>query len=240
VSSGGSSASPFLGCRRSSAAAVPRLPPFLGFAVPRLRRSSASPFLGCAGCACGVRVESAGLKITETSLPGVLLLEPRVFGDDRGWFMETFNDALFRQHGLPDAFAQDNHSSSKRGVVRGLHYQLEQPQGKLVRCTRGTILDVAVDIRRGSPTFGKWTSVELSDENRRMLWIPPRFAHGFSVLSEQADLVYKCTTLWHQASDRSLLWNDPSIGIDWRVETALLSPKDAAAKPLSEADLFEF
>lgn len=179
------------------------------------------------------------MKIIETSLPGVLILEPRVFGDDRGWFMETFNENVFRENGLPDSFAQDNHSSSKHGVVRGLHYQLEQPQGKLVRCTRGAILDVAVDIRRSSPAFGRWTSVELTAENHLMLWVPPRFAHGFSVLSEEAEVVYKCTTPWHQASDRSLLWNDPAIGIDWRVKGALLSPKDAAAKPLSQADLFD-
>ena len=163
-----------------------------------------------------------------------------MFGDDRGWFMETFNDEVFRRHGLPDAFAQDNQSSSKQDVVRGLHYQLERPQGKLVRCPRGMILDVAVDIRRGSPTFGRWTSVELSEENRRMLWIPPRFAHGFSVLSERADVVYKCTTQWHQASDRSILWNDPAIGIDWRVGNASLSPKDAAGRRLAEAEVFEF
>jgi dTDP-4-dehydrorhamnose 3,5-epimerase len=180
------------------------------------------------------------LKISETTLPGVLVLEPKVFADDRGWFMETFNEGVFREHGLPDSFAQDNHSSSKRGVVRGLHYQLEQPQGKLVRCTRGAILDVAVDIRRGSPTFGQWTAVELTEENRKMLWIPPRFAHGFSVLGEQADVVYKCTTPWHQASDRSILWNDPEIGIDWRVANASLSPKDTAGKRLAEAELFTY
>jgi dTDP-4-dehydrorhamnose 3,5-epimerase len=180
------------------------------------------------------------LQISETNLPGVLILEPRIFRDDRGWFMETFHAAAFRQAGLPDVFAQDNHSHSRRGVVRGLHYQLEQPQGKLVRCTAGAILDVAVDIRRGSPTFGQWTGVELTAENRRMLWVPPRFAHGFSVLSEEADVLYKCTTPWHQPSDRSLLWNDPRLAIDWRVEEAFLSPKDAAAPPLSEADLFEY
>jgi dTDP-4-dehydrorhamnose 3,5-epimerase len=180
------------------------------------------------------------LKITSTTLPGVLILEPQLFADARGWFIETFNAARFAEHGLPDTFAQDNHSYSTRGVVRGLHYQLEQPQGKLVRCTRGAILDVAVDIRRGSPTFGQWTAVELSAENRRMLWIPPKFAHGFSVLSEDADVLYKCTTPWHQPSDRSLLWNDPTLGIDWQVEQPSLSPKDAAAKPLAEADLFEY
>ena len=179
------------------------------------------------------------MNIIETTLPGVLILEPKVFGDDRGWFMETFNAATFAKLGLPSEFAQDNHSSSKRDVVRGLHYQLEQPQGKLVRCTRGTIIDVAVDIRRSSPHFGRWTSAELSAENRRMLWIPPRFAHGFSVLSDEAEVIYKCTTLWHPASDRSLLWNDPAIGIDWRVSGSALAPKDAAAPPLASADLFD-
>jgi dTDP-4-dehydrorhamnose 3,5-epimerase len=170
----------------------------------------------------------------------VLLLQPAVFGDDRGWFMETFNAARFREHGLPEEFVQDNHSYSTRGVVRGLHYQLEQPQGKVVRCTRGAILDVAVDIRRGSPAFAKWTAAELTAENRHMLWIPPGFAHGFSVLSDEAEVLYKCTTLWHPASDRSLLWNDPTLNIDWRVATPSISPKDAAAPPLREADLFEY
>ncbi len=168
-----------------------------------------------------------------------MLLEPRVFRDDRGWFMETFNADVFREHDLPAEFAQDNHSNSRRGVVRGLHYQLDPPQGKLVRCVRGAIFDVAVDIRRGSPSFGQWTGVELTSENRLMLWIPPRFAHGFSVLSEEAEVVYKCTTLWHPASDRSLLWNDPALAIDWRVSNPLVAPKDAAALPLAEAELFE-
>jgi dTDP-4-dehydrorhamnose 3,5-epimerase len=169
----------------------------------------------------------------------VLILEPRVHGDDRGWFMETFNAATFAKLGLPGEFAQDNHSSSRRNVVRGLHYQLEQPQGKLVRCTRGAILDVAVDIRRSSRHFGKWTGVELTGENRRMLWIPPRFAHGFSVLSDEAEVIYKCTTLWHPASDRSLLWNDPQLAIDWKVDDAQLAPKDAAGKSLADAELFD-
>ncbi|MDQ3282483.1 MAG: dTDP-4-dehydrorhamnose 3,5-epimerase [Acidobacteriota bacterium] len=178
------------------------------------------------------------MNVIETSLPGVLILEPRVFGDPRGWFMEIFNAETFRAHGLPDTFAQDNHSASARDVVRGLHYQLENPQGKLVRCIRGAIFDVAVDIRRSSPHFGKWTGVELSAENKRMLWVPPRFAHGFAVRSEEAEVLYKCTTLWHQASDRSLLWNDPEIGIDWRVESPSLSTKDAAGIPLAEAEVF--
>jgi dTDP-4-dehydrorhamnose 3,5-epimerase len=180
------------------------------------------------------------LKISATTLTEVLILEPRVFEDDRGWFMETYNAAAFREHGLPDTFLQDNHSHSTAGVLRGLHYQLHQPQGKLVRCTRGRILDVAVDIRRGSPHFGKWTSVELSEENRRMLWVPPRFAHGFAVLSDTADVLYKCTTPWNAASDRTLLWNDPDLAIDWRLPAPpQLSPKDAAGKPFREADLFE-
>jgi dTDP-4-dehydrorhamnose 3,5-epimerase len=179
------------------------------------------------------------LKVTETSLPGVLILEPRLFGDERGWFMETFNSRVFRSLGLPDSFEQANQSHSVGGVVRGLHYQLEHPQGKLVQCSRGAILDVAVDIRRASPHFGKWVGVELSEENHRMLWIPPRFAHGFMVLSEEADVLYQCTTLWHQPSDRSILWNDPAIGIEWGVETASLSPKDAAGQLLSEAEVFD-
>jgi dTDP-4-dehydrorhamnose 3,5-epimerase len=169
----------------------------------------------------------------------VIILEPRVFGDERGFFMETFHANVFAELGLPAEWVQDNHSYSKRGVIRGLHYQLENPQGKIVRCTRGRILDVAVDIRRGSPTFGQWTGVELSAENRLMLWIPPRFAHGFSVLSEEADVLYKCTTLWHQPSDRSILWNDPDLAIDWQVESPSVSPKDAAGKLLREAELFE-
>jgi dTDP-4-dehydrorhamnose 3,5-epimerase len=179
------------------------------------------------------------LKITNTDLPEVLLLEPPAFSDDRGWFMETYHAEKFRQLGLPHEFVQDNHSHSRRGVIRGLHYQLEHPQGKLVRCTRGTILDVAVDIRRNSPTFGRWTSAKLTAENRHMLWIPPGFAHGFSVLSEDADVLYKCTTLWDPVSDRSILWNDPDLAIDWQVDHPQLSPKDAAAPLLRHADLFE-
>lgn len=169
----------------------------------------------------------------------MLILDPAVHGDARGWFMETFNAAAFREHGLPVAWAQDNHSRSRRGVVRGLHYQLTEPQGKLIRCTHGAILDVAVDIRRSSPHFGRWTSTELSAENKRMLWVPPGFAHGFAVLSDEAEVIYKCTTLWHRESDRSILWNDPEIGIDWGVTDAEISAKDAAAPPLREAEVFE-
>jgi dTDP-4-dehydrorhamnose 3,5-epimerase len=179
------------------------------------------------------------LKLIETTLPEVMIVAPKVHGDDRGWFMETFNAATFSELGLPVTWAQDNHSRSRRGVVRGLHYQMHEPQGKLVRCVEGAILDVAVDIRRSSPHFGKWTSVELTAENKLMLWIPPRFAHGFSVLSETAEVIYKCTTLWHPQSDRSLLWNDPAIGIDWRVSEPLVAAKDAAAPTLAAAELYE-
>lgn len=179
------------------------------------------------------------MKISETALPEVLILEPSVFEDARGWFMETFTAARFREAGLPDTFVQDNHSHSRGNVLRGLHYQLHDPQGKLVRCTRGRIFDVAVDIRRSSPNFGKWVSVELSAENRKMLWVPPRFAHGFAVLSDEADVLYKCTTPWHAASDRSLLWNDPELGIPWPLAAPQISAKDAAGKPLREAEVFE-
>jgi dTDP-4-dehydrorhamnose 3,5-epimerase len=169
----------------------------------------------------------------------VLLIEPTVYSDARGWFAETFNADVFGQHGLPETFAQDNQSFSQQNVLRGLHYQLEQPQGKLVRCTRGRILDVAVDIRRSSPAFGEHEKAELSAENRLMLWVPPGFAHGFAVLSEEgAEVVYKCTTLRHAASERSLLWNDPELGIDWEVTAPILSEKDAKGRALREADVF--
>lgn len=153
--------------------------------------------------------------------------------------METYNAAAFAKLGLPTEFVQDNQSKSQRGVVRGLHYQLEQPQGKLVRCTRGRILDVAVDIRRGSPTFGQWTSVELSEENKLMLWIPPKFAHGFAALTDDAEVIYKCTTLWHKPSDTTLLWNDPDLAIDWGITEPLVSPKDEEGHSLRNAPLFD-
>ena len=178
----------------------------------------------------------AALNVTETNLPGVLLLEPRVFGDARGFFMETYHAERFRQLGIDAAFVQDNHSRSARGVVRGLHYQEPNPQGKLVRCTRGTLFDVAVDIRQGSPTFGKWYGQELSEDNKLMLWVPPGFAHGFCALTEAADLVYKCTALYDSANDRAILWNDPDLGITWpEVGKPSLSPKDEAAPRLRDA-----
>lgn len=175
------------------------------------------------------------MKFIESPLPGVILIEPKVFADERGFFMETYHLARFREAGIHATFVQDNHSQSKRGVLRGLHYQEPHAQGKLVRCTRGALFDVAVDIRRGSPNFGKWYSVEISEENKRMLWVPPGFAHGFCAISETADLVYKCTELYDSKSDRSILWNDPDIGISWPFADPLLSPKDAVAPRLRDA-----
>ena len=175
------------------------------------------------------------MKFTETSLPGVILIQPDVHGDDRGFFMETYRVDAFRDHGIAEVFVQDNHSRSSRGVLRGLHYQEPNPQGKLVRCTRGALFDVAVDIRRGSPTFGKCFATELSEENKSMLWVPPGFAHGFCALSDIADLVYKVTAFYDGPSDRSIAWNDPDIGIRWPVGSPQLSPKDAAAPRLRDA-----
>lgn len=177
------------------------------------------------------------MKFVETSLPGVLVVEPKVFGDDRGFFMEIYHAAKFAEAGIADPFVQDNHSRSSRGVLRGLHFQEPNPQGKLVRAIGGVIFDVAVDIRRGSPTFGKWVGVELSAENKRQLWVPPGFAHGFCVTSETADVVYKCTSLYAPESDRGIRWNDPAIGIEWPPITPLLSPKDEAAPLLAEAPI---
>jgi dTDP-4-dehydrorhamnose 3,5-epimerase len=180
------------------------------------------------------------MQIVETALPGVLIIEPRVFGDARGFFLESWNRQSFADAGLHLDFVQDNHSRSARGVLRGLHYQLENPQGKLVRVTQGAVFDVAVDIRRSSPHFGRWVGVELSAENHRMLWVPPGFAHGFLVLSETADFLYKCTSLYHPPSDRGIRWDDPEIGIVWPdVGVApLLSGKDAIAPHLADAEIF--
>jgi dTDP-4-dehydrorhamnose 3,5-epimerase len=180
-------------------------------------------------------LSSPPLNISETSLPGVLLIEPKVFGDDRGFFMETYRADILREAGITDTFVQDNHSRSARGVLRGLHYQEPNAQGKLVRCTRGAIFDVAVDIRSGSPSFGRWFGLELNDANKLMLWIPPGFAHGFCALEDDTDLVYKCTSLYDPALDRSVLWNDPSIGIEWPIAEPVLSAKDANAPRLNDA-----
>lgn len=165
----------------------------------------------------------------------MLLIEPKVFTDERGFFMETYNLNAFRAAGIADTFVQDNHSRSARGVIRGLHYQEPNPQGKLVRCTRGAIFDVAVDIRRGSPSFAKWFGLELSDTNKLMLWIPPGFAHGFCAMEDGSDLVYKCTAVYERANDRAILWNDPEIGIEWPITEPVLSEKDANAPRLADA-----
>lgn len=162
----------------------------------------------------------------QTALPGVVLVEPKVFGDDRGFFMESFNAREFKDAGLPWEFVQDNHSRSAYGVLRGLHYQYPTWQGKLVRCIVGEVFDVAVDIRRDSPTFGQWVGVMLTEANRHQLYIPPGFAHGFCVTSEIADVVYKCTTLYTPQDDGGIAWDDPDIGIEWPVSAPTLSEKD--------------
>jgi dTDP-4-dehydrorhamnose 3,5-epimerase len=166
------------------------------------------------------------MKVTPTGHPEVLLIEPDVFRDTRGFFMETFHAEKFLQHGLPVTFVQDNHSRSTRGVLRGLHYQLEHPQGKLVRAATGEIFDVAVDIRKGSPHFGKWAAAVLSGENCHQLYIPPGFAHGFCVLSEQVDFLYKCSDLYAPSDEYGIAWDDPDIGIDWPELDYILSDKD--------------
>ena len=175
------------------------------------------------------------LDVIKTALPGVFMVQPRVFADDRGYFLETWNAPRFRDAGLPDIFVQDNQSRSRAGVLRGLHYQEPNAQGKLVRCTRGSIWDVAVDIRVGSPTFGKWIGVELNEDNKMMLWVPPGFALGFCAMTDDTDVLYKCTTLYDPRSERSILWNDPAIGIHWPIAEPKLSAKDAEAPTLSEA-----
>ncbi len=174
------------------------------------------------------------IKVTETPLSGVLLIEPRVFEDDRGFFMETFNADDFANAGLPVNFVQDNHSRSSQNVLRGLHYQYPQWQGKLVRTILGEIFDVAVDIRRDSPTYGEWYGATLSDANKLQLYIPPGFAHGFCVMSEIADVVYKCTTLYKPSDDAAVRWNDLDIGIEWPIKNPLVSAKDAAAPALQD------
>lgn len=181
------------------------------------------------------------MNVQTTPLKGLLLITPRVFGDARGFFLETFQAQRYAEAGIHDPFVQDNHSRSAHGVLRGLHYQISRPQGKLVMVTKGAVYDVAVDIRRGSPTFGHWFGSELNDVNHHQLYVPPGFAHGFCVLSEQADFVYKCTEYYAPDLERSILWNDPDIAINWPLETPSLSARDAQAprlKDVLEADLF--
>jgi dTDP-4-dehydrorhamnose 3,5-epimerase len=180
------------------------------------------------------------MNVLPTAIPDVLLIEPRVFGDDRGFFFESYNQQKFIDTtGLTVQFVQDNHSRSKQNVLRGLHYQIQQPQGKLIRVIAGSIFDVAVDIRKSSSTFGQWVGYELSADNKRQLWIPPGFAHGFLVLSEFAEVIYKTTDFYAPQHERTILWNDPDIGIDWQlVASPILAVKDKEGKSLKTAEVF--
>lgn len=181
------------------------------------------------------------MQVVATAIPDVLIVEPKVFGDDRGFFYESFNQRRFTElTGVADAFVQDNHSRSARNVLRGLHYQIRQPQGKLVRVIAGEVLDIAVDIRKSSPSFGQWVGVNLSATNKKMLWIPPGFAHGFVVLSDAAEFLYKTTDYWAPEHERCIVWNDPDLAIDWQLGDAapLLSAKDQAGKRLRDAETF--
>lgn len=182
------------------------------------------------------------MQFTPTAIPDVILIEPKVFGDARGFFMETYQARLFEQAGISCQFVQDNHSGSRRGALRGLHYQIRQAQGKLLRVVAGEVFDVAVDLRRSSPSFGRWVGCILSAENRHMLWVPPGFAHGFYVMSEWGEVVYKTSDFYAPEWERALRWNDPDVGIEWPLIDAappVLSSKDASASLLRDAELFE-
>jgi dTDP-4-dehydrorhamnose 3,5-epimerase len=179
------------------------------------------------------------VQVLPTTLKDVVIVEPKVFGDERGFFLEIYNQATFAKLGLPTEFVQDNHSGSQKGVLRGLHYQIQHPQGKLVRVLRGAIYDVAVDLRRSSKQFGQWVGVELTAENKRQLWVPPGFAHGFLTLTDFAEVSYKVTQLYAPQHERSLLWNDPALGIAWPLEDEpRLSAKDRAGMPLAQAETY--
>lgn len=180
------------------------------------------------------------MRIVPTAIPEVLILEPQVFGDARGFFMESYNERAFGQAtALQPRFVQDNHSRSARGVLRGLHYQIRSPQGKLTRVVRGSVFDVAVDLRRSSPTFGRWVGVELSESNHRQLWVPPGFAHGFMVTSESADFLYKTTDYYAPEHERCIAWNDPAIGIEWPLAAPpVLSGKDQQGQSLAQAEVY--
>jgi len=176
------------------------------------------------------------MQVTPTAIPDIKVIEPKVFGDARGFFFESYNRRSFSTAGLDAEFVQDNHSRSHRGVLRGLHYQIEHAQGKLVRAIAGVVFDVAVDLRRGSPTFGEHVAIELSADNKRMLWIPPGFAHGFIVVSEAAEFAYKATDYWYPEHERTLLWNDPALRIRWPLAgEPVITPRDAAGSPLAAA-----
>jgi len=181
------------------------------------------------------------MKFTPTKIPDLVIIEPIVFGDDRGFFMETWQAEVFRQNGIDANFVQDNHSKSKQGILRGLHYQVNQPQGKLVRVVSGEVYDVAVDMRKTSPTYGQWAAVVLSAENKKMFWVPAGFAHGFYVMSDEAEFVYKCTDYYAPEYERSLLWNDPDLAIEWPLvdgKPPLLSEKDKMGTVFPEAETF--
>ena len=190
---------------------------------------------------CGRRYsEVTAIHKISTSLPGVVILEPRVFADERGFFLESYNEKAFAEVGIEERFVQDNHSSSRRNVLRGLHYQIRHAQGKLVRAVEGEILDVAVDMRRSSPTFGGWAAVRLSGENKRMLWIPAGFAHGFRVTSEKAQVLYKATDYYSPEHERTVAWNDPNLKIDWELDwEPIVSTKDQRGTALRDAETFD-
>lgn len=182
------------------------------------------------------------MEIIPTNIPDVLLVKPRVFEDERGFFMETYHQQKMRQAGIDVEFLQDNHSRSQKGTLRGLHYQVKNVQGKLVRVAIGTILDVAVDLRKSSPSFGQWTSEILSAENKHQLWVPPGFGHGFYVLSEYADVLYKATDFYNPQGERCLLWNDPTVGVDWQIpeeEMPILSEKDKKGRLFDDVEVFD-
>ena len=188
----------------------------------------------------GKQMAMEAMRKISTSLPGVVVLEPRVFGDERGFFLESYNEKVFAELGIGERFVQDNHSRSRRNVLRGLHYQIQNPQGKLVRVVEGEVLDVAVDLRRSSPTFGGWEAVRLSGENKRMLWIPSGFAHGFRVISEQAQVLYKATDYYAPQHERTLAWNDAALKIDWELDgEPVVSAKDQRGVALRDAETFE-
>ena len=179
------------------------------------------------------------MRIEATDIPGVVIIEPQVFEDERGFFMETYQTPRFRDAGLDCEFVQDNHSHSCRGTLRGLHYQIQHPQGKLVRVASGEVFDVAVDLRRDSPTFGKWIGALLSAANRRQVYLPPGLAHGFCVTSDEADFLYKCTDLYYPEYERTILWNDPDLAIDWPIRDPLVSDKDRQGLPFAGVPYFE-
>lgn len=179
------------------------------------------------------------MQVSTTELPGCLVIEPRIFGDDRGFFLETYNRQRYYEAGVAVDFVQDNHSQSRRGTLRGLHYQIDRPQGKLVWAVRGEVFDVAVDLRRSSPTFGKWISVLLSADNHRQIYVPPGMAHGFYALSEGAEIIYKCTDTYSPAGERTIIWNDATLAIAWPGSEPLLSTKDARGLAFADAPYFD-